>query len=287
MVVVEEPGEEPKLYRQDTGELITKDPYLDPYLNKTTHKNVNNSSKHSSTSNPYHEHKHSSHYYHQKSHEKFESKKANRQEEEKKQEINKCYVKTETIVESQEENFEKRDHELVEEDSEVNKTIQEDKVPEKVSSVTSVPLFRVEKTIEELKAKISSEEKNQTTESIINFTEQTKLLLESSNILNMSTKSSITKEEKNVNEDEELRKKTTERNNLSTAATQTSATILNEIKLEEKKKPSAEVTLNSIRKLTRKDLKDMKIPRYRSSSIRSTSRRLKYQVYLKRNLFFN
>ena len=34
MVVVEEPGEEPKLYRQDTGELVTNSSFVDPLLSE-------------------------------------------------------------------------------------------------------------------------------------------------------------------------------------------------------------------------------------------------------------
>lgn len=41
VVVVEEPGEEPKLYRQDTGELVSDGTFIDPFLNVENNEHPN------------------------------------------------------------------------------------------------------------------------------------------------------------------------------------------------------------------------------------------------------
>lgn len=39
--MVEEPGEEPKLYRQDTGELVGDGAFIDPFLNQENNEHPN------------------------------------------------------------------------------------------------------------------------------------------------------------------------------------------------------------------------------------------------------
>lgn len=57
VVVVEEPGEEPKLYRQDTGELVGDGAFVDPFLNAENNEHPNELPP-----------RHQSHHHHQHHH---------------------------------------------------------------------------------------------------------------------------------------------------------------------------------------------------------------------------
>lgn len=186
--MVEEPGEEPLLYRQDTGELITKGPFVDPFLSENLFETMFNSK---SATNGSH------------SHTKF-------------------YKDMDDLVESIKKNGFAAFNEAT---YEVRNDFMKRGGAEKPS-----------------KAETRSEEKSN------------------------SAQKQHSSEDRRSNDHH-------------------TDSLHDDTKNSSNKVFNSSVGQNSFKKLSRRDLKDMKIPRYRSSSIRSTSRRFKYQVVNDKDTF--
>ena len=200
--MVEEPGEEPKLYRQDTGELIAKGPFVfDPFV---SNENQEHPTIHKTTAATFDSNKNS-----EKSAEKTKNNDFNNE----------------------------------------NKNNKNNNTPQKETE---------------------DEDKNESSKQLYN---DIKEVAENNNCCLKRPPSQVVESEK-VSKNE-LQPETTTTTTTTTTITTTTTTAA----VKDQPVPQSEQLPSITKKLSRKELKEsLKIPRYRSSSIRSTNRRFKYQV---------
>jgi hypothetical protein len=306
-VLVEEPGEEPILYRQDTGELLLKGPLIDPFLSgQATDFNLFANSGNSKPTENFYSHLNQQ-YQQAKSKEEAPkpppAEKAPEKPAEKSTEKNLNQSppaqNTEKLNEKPVQTHEKPDEcskdakkpISVSTDASTSAAIRDlltDNHPTNQTSGNSTThanraTIIGDETLNNL-TKCSIPDEASINSKNSNVAEETsgKIVKESSTITLTpppSPRQTPIVPSKNVLSSQQEPQSSNDSNSNILNSGSSDSSSASEAKVKSAVlKTSNSVERTSSKRLTKRELKDLKIPRYRSSSIRSTNRRFKYQV---------